>query len=157
LALGAWNKYFLEKNKIYLPVSTYACIAVKFKVEGDIPVSGSDEINYMYWMNEKRGYVVAGEYYQSTPITRPEKASKIKLEGRDKTVMKSLMDRFKSIRNLEFMEFIVGSCSFPLGKRPLFKEIMRNVFLIDGLGGYGFTLAPALAKEAIDSIASRIT
>lgn len=157
LALGAWNKYFLEKNKIYLPVSTYACIAARFKIKGNIPVSGSDEVNYLYWMNEGPEYVVAGEYYQSTPITRPEKASTLKLEGRDKSIMKSLMDRFKNIKELDFVEYIVGSCSFPLGKRPLFKEIMKNVFLIDGLGGYGFTLAPALAKEAVDSIATRVS
>ena len=156
LAMGAWNKYFLEKNKIYLPVSTYACIAVRFNIDGSIPVSGSDEINYFYWIIEGGNRLAAGEYYQSTPITRPDKVDSIKLEGREKSVIKSIVDRFKEVRNIEFIEFVVGSCSFPLGKRPLFKEIMKNVFLIDGMAGYGFTLGPALAKEAIDSITSKI-
>ena len=156
LALGAWNKYFIEKSKIYLPISTYACIAVRLEVYGSIPVSGSDEVNYLYWMKEGENRVIAGEYYQSTPITRPEKIREIKLENREKSVMKSLMDRFKNIKDLKFIEYVIGPCSFPIGKRPLYKELMRNLFLIDGLGGYGFTLGPALAKETIDSITTRL-
>ncbi len=156
LAMGAWNKYFLEKSKVYLPVSTYACIAARFKIDGVIPISGSDEVNYLYWITERNNTLSAGEYYQSTPITRPDKVKDIRLEGREKSIVKSLVDRFKGLKVVELKEFIVGSCSFPLGKRPLFKEIMKNVFLIDGLGGYGFTLGPALAKEAIDSITSRL-
>ncbi|HIQ13576.1 MAG TPA: FAD-binding oxidoreductase [Thermoprotei archaeon] len=155
LALGAWNKYFIEKNKIYLPISTYACIAVRLEINGSIPISGSDEVNYLYWMIEGKSRLVAGEYHQSTPITRPDKTDDIKLENREKSVIKSLMDRFKNIKELRLKEYIVGPCSFPIGKRPLYKELMKSLFLIDGLSGYGFTLAPALAKEAIDSITSK--
>ncbi len=156
LALGAWNKYFIEQNKIYLPISTYACIAARFEIKGSIPASGSDEINYLYWMKEGDNRIVAGEYYQSTPVTRPEKIGEVKLENRDKSIVKSLMDRFKNIKDLKLIEYIIGPCSFPLGKRPVYKEIMKNMFLIDGLAGYGFTLGPALAREAISSITSRM-
>ncbi len=155
LAMGSWNKYFLENNRIYLPVATYACIAVRFEVDGEIPVSGSDEINYMYWMVED-DTVVAGEYYQSVPIIRPDRMDLVELENKDKTVKRSLLDRFKSVKDLKFKEFIVGPCSVPLGKRPLFKEVMNNVFLIDGMAGYGFTLGPALAKEAISLVSQRM-
>ncbi len=155
LAMGAWNKYFLENNRIYLPVATYACIAVRFKIDGEIPVSGSDEVNYMYWMVED-DTVLAGEYYQSVPIIRPDRMDLVELENKDKSVKRSLLERFKSLKDLEFVEFIVGPCSVPLGKRPLFKEVMTNVFLIDGMAGYGFTLGPALAKEAVSMISQRM-
>ncbi len=155
LAMGSWNKYFLENNRIYLPVATYACIAVRFEVDGEIPISGSDEVNYMYWMVEE-DTVVAGEYYQSVPIIRPDRLDLVELENKDKTVRRALMDRFKSVKDLRLKEYIVGPCSVPLGKRPLFKEVMNNVFLIDGMAGYGFTLGPALAKEAISLVSQRM-
>ena len=59
---------------------------------------------------------------------------------------------FKGFEKIKSKDIRKGSCSFTPGKRPLEKRVMKNTYVITGLGGYGYTLGPALAKEVTDKI-----
>jgi len=152
LAMGSWNRGFLSLQRIYIPVHTYACISISIETPIDILISGSDEVNYLYWQRKNSNTVLAGEYYQSTPIATPEDIKTINIEAKKESLKRSLRKRFKDMDEIRFREVLIGTCSFTTGKRPILKKILRNTYLIDGLGGYGFTWGPALAKRTIKNI-----
>jgi len=152
VAMGAWNKEFLGYHRIYLPVHTYVCFTLHIETPYDIKISGSDETNYFYWQRLDDKNILAGEYYQSTPISTPEEARIISTSGKMESLRRTLRERFHKLGRIKFKEILVGPCSYTPTKRPLQKKVMRNTYVIDGLGGYGYTLGPALAKEVTEKI-----
>ena len=152
LAMGSWNRGFLSLQRIYIPVHTYACISMSIETPIDVLISGSDEVNYLYWQRKSNSIVLAGEYYQSTPIATPEDIKMINIEAKKESLKRSLRKRFKNMDEIRFREILIGTCSFTTGKRPILKKVLRNTYLIDGLGGYGLTWGPALAKRTIKNI-----
>ena len=152
VAMGAWNKEFLGYHRIYLPVYTYVCFSFHIKTPYDIEISGSDETNYFYWHRLDDKNILAGEYYQSTPISTPEEARMISTSGKMESLRRTLRERFRKLNKIKFQEILIGPCSYTPTKRPLQKKVMKNTYVIDGLGGYGYTLGPALAKEVTEKI-----
>jgi glycine/D-amino acid oxidase-like deaminating enzyme len=152
VAMGAWNKEFLGYHRIYLPVHTYVCFSLHIKTPYDIEISGSDETNYFYWQRLDNKNILAGEYYQSTPISTPEEVRMISTCGKMESLRRTLKERFRKLNKIKFREILVGPCSYTQTKRPLQKKVMKNTYVIDGLGGYGYTLGPALAEEVTEKI-----
>lgn len=152
LAMGAWNKEFLGYHRIYVPVHTYVCFSLLIEIPIDIMISGSDEVYYSYWMKIDEKTVVAGEYYQSTPIATPDEIPNVNTRGKVQSLRRTLKERFRGINRIKLKEMIIGPCSYSTSRKPIQKEVMKNVYLINGLGGYGYTLGPALAKRVINRI-----
>lgn len=152
VAMGAWNKEFLGYHRVYIPVHTYVCFTLHIETPIDLEISGSDETNYFYWQRIDDKNVLAGEYYQSTPISTPEEIKMISISGKKESLRRTLKERFRNIDKIKFKDVLIGPCSYTPGKRTLQKKVMRNTYVIDGLGGYGFTLGPALAKEVVEKV-----
>ncbi len=118
-----------------------------------------DEITGTYWITRGKDMLVGGDYtawriddigvydskYSTTSITIDR--------GYVEHVIDALSRRVRDIR-LEYRKIHYGPINITSDSRPIVGAIphFKNLYILDGLRGYGLARAPALAEILVNSI-----
>ncbi len=120
-----------------------------------------DEITGTYWITRGKDMLVGGDYtawriddiriYESTYST--ESITIDKERGYIEHVTDALSRRVRDIK-LEYSKIHYGPINITSDSRPVVGAIpyFKNLYILDGLRGYGLARAPALAEMLVNSI-----
>jgi glycine/D-amino acid oxidase-like deaminating enzyme len=157
LAAGAWNRDLLAKSGIWrVPTLVYACQVLSFNVAGnvcDVPVF--IEENHVYMRRFGLSSLLVGNGFAvklKSPSDCPPHPAR---EFIDELGQK-LLDRLKRPEDYRLTGGWTGVCSSTPDGRPLVGQVPSNpnLFIIDGLDGYGIMRGPALSQDLVEYIAS---
>ncbi len=154
LTSGPWNREILRLHGISLNVWLIGVPIFKFKVDVKDMIGVWDENIYSYWRPDN-GYWIGG-VYDSFPIDKADNG----FRKPDKEAMKRILEGFRY--RFEFNQWkLIDSWSGPISishdYKPICREIkgVRNLYVVDGLGGRGLMRGPALAKMLIERITTQ--
>ena len=155
LCLGPWNKSFLADLGITLPTWIIRCPAYRFRVSGckGLPAF-SDDINDSYWRLGFRDTLVGGGYHAESAES-PEECF-----GRPPREFTEDTERLLGLRlrcGFELIEDWTGPCSISPDFKPIIDlvEGFRNLYVVDGLRGYGLMKGLALGFSLAEKVLGR--
>jgi len=148
LCIGPWTRDFLALHGVYLPVMVIRCPAYRFKVEGMFPAF-SDEENDSYWRPGRSGTLVGGGY-QAEILEDLEKAF-----GNPPKRFRIEAERLLKLRvkgDTRIVDEWTGPCSVTPDLNPIVGRVpdFSNLYIVDGLRGYGLMRGPALGYGVAD-------
>lgn len=156
LAAGAWlSRDILDDRSIDIirrNLHTYIVPLLFVMYDGDntiIPFD--DEITGTYWI--ARGSMLVGADYTASRIDDINLYYKYEEDrGYAKHIIDALRRRVKG--RLEYVRMHYGPINITTDNKPIVGALLgyKNVYILDGLRGYGLARAPALAEMLIDSI-----
>lgn len=153
LAGGAWNRDLLARSGVWwVPTLVYACQILSFNVAGnvfDVPVFIEEQHVYMRRFGPHSLLVGNGFALKlKSPSDCPPHPVK---EFIDELGQK-LLDRLKRPEIYRLAGGWTGVCSSTPDGRPLLGQVPGNpdLFIIDGLDGYGIMRGPALSQDLVE-------
>lgn len=155
LCLGPWNKPFLASLGVTLPTWIIRCPAYRFKLSGckGLPAF-SDDINDSYWRLGLEDTLVGGGYHAESAENPEECFGKPPREFTEDT------ERLLGLRlrcGFSLADEWTGPCSISPDFKPIIDlvEGFRNLYVVDGLRGYGLMKGLALGFSLADKVLGR--
>lgn len=144
LTLGPFTKQVLS---LYYPVFILKCPAFRFSVNINSRLPGiSDERVHSYWRLGLNSTIVGGGYH-ATLVEQASEAYGEPLPEHYKYAKRFLEKRFRGGKEAKLIEGWCGPCSVSEDYKPLVGRFAKNLYMIEGLRGYGLMLGPALAES----------
>ena len=152
IALGAWSKSFLKKYRVKVKTFLLAVPLFKFDIGLSNLIGLWDEEMYSYW-RPSLGNTFIGGGYDAYRISNPEDGFRKPYPDSISYVIELLKFRFK-FKRWRLIDQWCGPISISYSYHPIYGRVKKfeNLYLIDGLGGYGLVRGPALASEVLNMI-----
>ncbi len=157
LASGAWlsrdilNDRSIDTIRRNLHTYIVPLLFVRYDRVDDTIIPFDDEITGTYWIT--RGSMLVGADYSAARIDDINLYYKYE---EDREYARQIMDALRRrVRGrLEYVKMHYGPINITSDNKPIVGALpgYKNVYILDGLRGYGLARAPALAEMLIDSI-----
>lgn len=155
LCLGPWNKAFLAKMGFFLPTWVIRCPAYRFRLNPGAKVPAfSDEVFHSYWRPGVGGTLVGGGYHAESAENPDECFGK---PPKSFTVDTENLLRLRLRCGFELIEEWTGPCSISPDFQPIIGlvEGFENLYVVDGLRGYGLMRGLAIGFALADTALGR--
>ncbi|MEM0364746.1 MAG: FAD-binding oxidoreductase [Candidatus Nitrosocaldus sp.] len=158
LCTGAWTKGI---SNLYAPINILKVPLIFFKIEhgSDMIVPFSDEINRTYFIPSRAGMLVGADYTTWSVDKAEDALGEVLNWDADpdlSSYIKYIRGLLLSRINLNIHESKVhfGPISITPDGRPIVGRVpgFKNIYILDGLKGYGLARAPALAYMLVEHI-----
>ncbi len=150
LCMGPWNRRILSNIGVSIPVWIIKCPAHRFRINVDVPAF-ADEVHQSYWRPGFGGTIVGGGYH-AEPCSNPDEClDKPNPDfGRDA----ERLLRLRINGEVELVDEWSGPCSIPPDFEPIVGKLegFENLYIIDGLRGYGLIKGVALAQSLAEEV-----
>lgn len=153
LATGSWTRELLRHSHIHVETFLLTCFAYRIDLFRELSIpSFSDEYLHTYW--RPWGTTLVGGRYDAEFADSPDLSDAQPPAKSLQMSLKLLLRRLKTPTHPVVVEYMRGPCSFTSDGMPILGQPSRlnNVFIIDGLGGYGLMRGPALGWLAVDAL-----
>lgn len=150
LCMGPWNQRILSKAGVRIPVWVIKCPAHRFRVSVDAPAF-ADEVHQSYWRPGFDRTLVGGGYH-AEPCGNPDECLGKPNPEFGKDAERLLRLRVKG--EVELVDEWAGPCSIPPDFEPIVGRLegFENLYIIDGLRGYGLMKGVALAQSLAEEV-----
>lgn len=152
LATGAWTNKLLSTLNLRLDTAIIKCPIVVFRVDTrwDNVICFSDERQMSYWRpSNSPELTLVGGGYDAWLVDKPENALAKPPMGYPRKALRLLRNRVRF--SVSLVDYYSGPCSIPSDFEPVVGRVpgYENLFIIEGLRGYGLARAPAVAEQLV--------
>jgi glycine/D-amino acid oxidase-like deaminating enzyme len=156
LATGSWTREILSTLGLRLDTMIIKCPIVVVRVNssdlGGI-ICFSDERNMSYWRpSVKHDRTLVGGGYDAWLVKTPETALTKPPPEYPERALKLLKARVNL--SVELVDYYAGPCSIPADFELIAGRVpgYNNLYIIEGLRGYGLARSPAVAERLVEMI-----